>query len=160
MMETLCALASKKAYLKGTVVDNNAILHDESIVAIRGSDEGWRYWIEPVETSFAEILPILLDSLDYGSTYILTGHSKGGAIATLATWHLRKMGYNIASCYTFGMPKVVPSYVNTHAVHIYNLNDWVAYLPPWRGHPKGGETRIYPWAKRNPHSIDSYIGII
>lgn len=34
----------------------------------------------------------------------ITGHSLGGALATLATWYLK--GDNLAACYTFGAPRV------------------------------------------------------
>ena len=50
----------------------------------------------------AQIGPLLQDDEDL--PLFITGHSLGGALATLATWYLN--GDSLAACYTFGAPRV------------------------------------------------------
>jgi predicted lipase len=66
----------------------------------------------------------------------LTGHSLGGALATLAAYRLRNQDFPI-SVYTFGAPRVGDSafasrYEDSKVLHfrIENKNDIVPHLPP------------------------------
>ena len=63
---------------------------------------------------------------------IITGHSLGGALATIATKRLKHAG-GIAACYTFGMPRVCDeewSYtLNTPIYRLVNAIDCIPMLP-------------------------------
>ena len=62
----------------------------------------------------------------------ITGHSLGGALATLATWYLR--GDSLAACYTFGAPRVgnagLMDRFRTPIYRIVNGVDPVPFVPP------------------------------
>ncbi len=62
----------------------------------------------------------------------ITGHSLGGALATLATWYLP--GHSLAACYTFGAPRVGDSGLidrfRTPIYRIVNGVDPVPFVPP------------------------------
>jgi len=62
----------------------------------------------------------------------ITGHSLGGAIATLATWHITSD--HLAACYTFGAPRVgdngLQDQFRTPIYRIVNGADPVPYVPP------------------------------
>ena len=62
----------------------------------------------------------------------LTGHSLGGALATLATWYLT--GDRLAACYTFGAPRVGDDQLlnrfRTPIYRIVNGADPVPFVPP------------------------------
>ena len=62
----------------------------------------------------------------------ITGHSLGGALATLATWHIS--GEKLAACYTFGAPRVGDSQLLDHfRTPIYRIvhgADPVPMVPP------------------------------
>ena len=62
----------------------------------------------------------------------ITGHSLGGALATLATWYLS--GDQLAACYTFGAPRVGDAgLMNRYRTPIYRLvngADPVPFVPP------------------------------
>ena len=65
----------------------------------------------------------------------ITGHSLGGALATIATKRLAPFYTNsIAACYTFGSPRVAsPKWLSTVKTPIYrvvNASDCVTMLPP------------------------------
>lgn len=56
-------------------------------------------------SAYEEIIGTL-DCVDKDKPLILTGHSLGGATATIAALDLKRRGYNVHSMYTFGSPKV------------------------------------------------------
>ena len=62
----------------------------------------------------------------------ITGHSLGGALATLATWYIESD--HLAACYTFGAPRVgddgLQSRFRTPIYRIVNGADPVPYVPP------------------------------
>ena len=62
----------------------------------------------------------------------ITGHSLGGALATLATWYLK--GDSLAACYTFGAPRVgdmgLMDRFRTPIYRIVNGVDPVPFVPP------------------------------
>ena len=54
-----------------------------------------------------DIVEFLKGNLKDGKNLYITGHSLGGALATIATWDLeKKFREKIGSCYTFGSPAV------------------------------------------------------
>lgn len=62
----------------------------------------------------------------------VTGHSLGGALATLATWYLS--GEKLVACYTFGAPRVGDSNLGdryrTPIYRVVNGADPVPFVPP------------------------------
>lgn len=62
----------------------------------------------------------------------ITGHSLGGALATLATWYLK--GDSLAACYTFGAPRVgdagLMDRFRTPIYRVVNGVDPVPFVPP------------------------------
>lgn len=62
----------------------------------------------------------------------ITGHSLGGALATVATWYQKS--HRLAACYTFGAPRVgTPSlrkYFRTPIYRVVNVMDPVPNVPP------------------------------
>ncbi|SHG16709.1 lipase family protein [Vibrio gazogenes] len=91
---------------------------------------GFKQAYEQVES---EIVLELKKLEDGGKPIFITGHSLGGAIATIATKKLRfKSG--IAACYTFGSPRVGDhewiSEIKTPLHRVVNAADCVTMLPP------------------------------
>lgn len=78
----------------------------------------------------AQIHDLLKD--DRGLPLYITGHSLGGALATLATWYLP--GQKLAACYTFGAPRVgdtgLMNRYRTPVYRIVNGADPVPFVPP------------------------------
>lgn len=62
----------------------------------------------------------------------ITGHSLGGALATLATWYISADA--LAACYTFGSPRVgdggLMNHFRTPIYRIVNGADPVPFVPP------------------------------
>ncbi|KAI9761622.1 MAG: hypothetical protein M1840_001738 [Geoglossum simile] len=93
----------------------------------------WHSWIS--------VRSQVLDTLTAGNLFpshklIVTGHSLGGAIATLAISELRYLGYN-ATLYTFGAPMAgnqeLATYISNQPggnYRITHFNDPVPLLPP------------------------------
>lgn len=77
-------------------------------------------------------------SFDKPYKLCLTGHSKGGALAVLATALLRRNGYDPLALYTFGQPKVGgksfvkwwEQNINAKYYRVVNGVDIVPHLPP------------------------------
>lgn len=55
--------------------------------------------------SWAHFMPWLTEQLRPGCRVHLTGHSAGGAVATLASVVLQATGYDVQPVYTFGSPR-------------------------------------------------------
>lgn len=89
-------------------------------------DSVWKQ-IQPQIQAANEIAP--------GAPVYLTGHSLGGALATIATWRLeQETDLPIASCYTFGAPRCGDkNLTNSYATPIHrvvNGGDPVPFVPP------------------------------
>jgi HPt (histidine-containing phosphotransfer) domain-containing protein len=91
--------------------------------------EGFLEAFESVE----EDLNTALSDLDKSKPLFITGHSLGGALATIAAKRL-KFKYGIAACYTFGAPRVGDkewiSTIKTPIYRVVNAADSVTMLPP------------------------------
>ena len=83
-----------------------------------------------------QILNDLKKHNDKEKPLFLTGHSLGGALATIAA-KLLQQHYNIAACYTFGSPRVGNikwfDGVKTPVYRVVNASDCVTMLPPAAG---------------------------
>lgn len=85
-----------------------------------------------------QIIQEVQASFDKQYKLCLTGHSKGGALAMLATAVLTRNGYNPVALYTFGQPKVGgksfvkwwEANVNAKCYRVVNGMDVVPHLPP------------------------------
>ena len=68
----------------------------------------------------------------FGIPLYITGHSLGGALATLATWYISADA--LAACYTFGSPRVgdggLTNHFRTPIYRIVNGADPVPFVPP------------------------------
>lgn len=68
----------------------------------------------------------------------VTGHSLGGALATVASASLLKLGFNVQALYTFGQPRVgdvifateIGGLMKGKAFRFVNNNDVVPHVPP------------------------------
>lgn len=76
-------------------------------------------------------------ALDHGAgrkPLYLTGHSAGGALATLAARQLRDIGVPVEAAYVFGSPRVGDrAWANSFTFPVYRfeyMNDLVVHLPP------------------------------
>ena len=79
-----------------------------------------------------------------GLPVFITGHSLGGALATLGVTHLS--GRGLAACYTFGAPRVgnkgFSSSLQTPVYRVVNPGDPVPHVPtPLRGYRHAGDRR-------------------
>jgi len=89
----------------------------------RAADEVWRT-IASLQT------PMLRAEYD---TH-LTGHSLGGAVALLLALRMEQAGYRIASCVTFGQPRVLGTegarrYGDRPVLRVVNDRDPIPYFP-------------------------------
>ncbi|KAF2738367.1 alpha/beta-hydrolase [Polyplosphaeria fusca] len=94
----------------------------------------WRSWVDARKGVLAAVKIASNSHPDY--ELVATGHSLGGAIATLAAAQLRNDGYN-TTLYTFGAPRVasatLSSYITKQAGGNYRITHWndpVPRLPP------------------------------
>lgn len=81
-----------------------------------------------------------------GKPFYLTGHSLGGAIASLVSWKMTALGLLPADAYTFGSPRVGDSTFAAAAQpewRVVDEFDIVPELPPWLGYSQlGSEVRL------------------
>lgn len=124
-----CLLLSDQSYTKNTFKKNhNSFLVKEKgdflFFAFTGSSEvaDWlsnfkflkvsRDGMGRIHDGFAdswdELRPMVYSHLagDKKRKIVLTGHSLGGALATLAAMWLKRDGYNVVECVTFGAPRI------------------------------------------------------
>lgn len=91
-----------------------------------------RGFAEGVETVWSEIRP-LLGPPSRSRPLWLTGHSLGGALATLASVRLASEGYAVRAVYTYGSPRVGDRLFRDFYRHAHyrfvNDNDLVPHLP-------------------------------
>lgn len=91
-----------------------------------------------IETLSLSVIHAVEVSFDKPYKLCLTGHSKGGALAVLATALLVRNGYDPAAIYTFGQPKVGgkgfvkwwEANVSAKYYRVVNGIDIVPHLPP------------------------------
>jgi hypothetical protein len=91
------------------------------------------FW-DSLESVWDEILKRVEDLLDAGQTVWVTGHSLGGALATLASARLQQAGIEPYITCTFGAPRVLdPKAAATYLPRLYrfaNKGDLVPTVPP------------------------------
>lgn len=94
----------------------------------------WQSWVDSRDGVLAAIKNV--SDTYSGYQLVATGHSLGGAIATLAAAELRKDGYDVA-LYTFGAPRIAGSKLSDFITNqaggnfrITHWNDPVPRLPP------------------------------
>lgn len=143
---------------------------DMGVVSFRGTENGqdWntnlRHSLTPADSSqaegrrptekvhqgFRDAFRSVMDQLDRYPPYakglpiFVTGHSQGGALATLGAAHLS--GRGLAACYTFGAPRVgnkgFSGSLPTPVYRVVNPGDPVPHVPtPLRGYRHAGDRR-------------------
>lgn len=124
-----------------------------AVLAFRGTEKNWRDVQSDIRTyrrkteggrihagfygAYGLVSKLIKDKLpevEHLPLYI-TGHSLGGALATLATQDLEKSGFKdqIAACYTFGSPRVGNAFfdatIKAPIYRIINFVDIVTFVP-------------------------------
>ena len=127
---------TEKTSFKDIKTDVDAILRDcETNGRVHsGFDDAYRI----VHDDICKELENLNQNQNNKLPLYITGHSLGGALATIATKHLEPIYQNgVAACYTFGSPRVAdPTWISTIKTPIYrtvNAADSVTMLPPGGG---------------------------
>jgi alpha-beta hydrolase superfamily lysophospholipase len=94
----------------------------------------WRSWVDARDGVLTAVKSA--SNSHPGYKVAATGHSLGGAIATLAAAQLRNDGYNV-TLYTFGAPRIasstLSSYITNQAGGNYRITHWndpVPRVPP------------------------------
>ncbi|KAF2440756.1 alpha/beta-hydrolase [Karstenula rhodostoma CBS 690.94] len=94
----------------------------------------WQSWLDSRPAVTAAVNQLSISNPTY--KIVTTGHSLGGAIATLAAADLRAAGYQVA-LYTFGAPRVSNSKLANHITaqpggnyRVTHWNDPVPNIPP------------------------------
>lgn len=118
-----------------------------------------------------EVYSNIKKHLDKNSEVYIVGHSLGGASAAIMAIWLRKEGYNVALCYTFGQPKITneigaQKYKDLPLIRVVNQGDPVPHLPPdvildeLQKDPYvhfGREVKLQPSEKSSPQNNDKSI---
>jgi len=124
-----------------------------AVLAFRGTEKNWRDVQSDIRTLrkkteggrihagfysayglVSERIKAILPEWEHLPLYI-TGHSLGGALATLATQDLEKSGFKdqIAACYTFGSPRVGNAFfdgtIKSPIYRMINFIDIVTFVP-------------------------------
>lgn len=90
----------------------------------------WNSWVDARDRVVAAVKQASTTYPTYQIT--VTGHSLGGAIATLAAAQLRNSGYTVA-LYSFGAPRIggkkISSYITNQAGGNYRLTHWNDPVP-------------------------------
>jgi triacylglycerol lipase len=150
----------KFAFLDNDHHDTQALIignEENVIVAFRGTEGKLEDWITNIavgfmdraggrvhqgfwnamESIFADLVKVLNEFCTQNQRIWLTGHSLGGALATLATAYLHQHRIPLAGLYTYGQPRVGDSsfayHLNSEAVNyfrIVNHGDVVTRVPP------------------------------
>jgi len=94
----------------------------------------WQSWLDSRDGVLAAVTSAAKSHPGY--KLITTGHSLGGAIATLAAAQLRKNGYTV-TLYSFGAPRIgssqISDYITKQAGGNYRVTHWndpIPRLPP------------------------------
>jgi triacylglycerol lipase len=94
------------------------------------------------EQNYHSLEPQILKTLSTNRKLWVTGHSLGGALATLATVELPKSGFGVRATYTFGGPRVGnEAFAATLPSRFYRFvygKDIVPHLPPQDVYQHGG----------------------
>jgi triacylglycerol lipase len=146
------------------VLYNQSDLRTDSRFLFKAGKGGGR-----VHSGFADAFAEISDYLDEffaqrrpGQRLWLTGHSLGGALATLAAAHIGAEA--VDGLYTFGSPRVgdaaftavLPSQSHFRFVH---RDDWVPLIPPeFLGYTHAGELRQVPGHQRRNMRTDLMTG--
>ena len=139
----LCAYNDKYLILafRGTEKDSLKDIKSDCRASLRtcstGGEvhSGFQEAYEKVHNPICNILESYNERENKKPLLFITGHSLGGALATIATKRIALYYQNgVAACYTFGSPRVVsPKWLSTVKTPIYrivNAADCVTMLPP------------------------------
>lgn len=114
-------------------------------------------WAIVEQSVLAQISRWQLEAAEKGETLpplYVTGHSLGGALATIAAAALGDNGVDVAGVYTFGQPRVgdrlfvrqLNEHINGRVFRFVNNNDIVPHVPP-------------PFSMWNPTRLYGHVGI-